>query len=195
LIGGWQISGIYTYSSGSPITVTWGQNGNCAGAPPNAGQCQASLNPAFSGSARINGSYGSGPNGFNTCNIGALKGCTAMNYVTPLAFAQPADLSVITGSHQYLIGNEPRSAPLQLRNPGTENFNASLQRSFPITEHAVFIFQADCTNVWNKVTFNGPNGSWGQTTGPGVAPAATFGQVTGASGNPRDWQFSGHIKF
>jgi hypothetical protein len=198
VIGGWQISGIYTYSSGGPITVTWGQGGNCSGAAPNAGQCQASLTPGFSSSARINGSYGSGPNGFNTCNIGALKGCTAINYVTPAAFQQPTDISTVPGSHQYLIGNEPRSQPLNLRNPGTENFNASLQRIFPITEHAVFIFQADCTNVWNKVTFNGPNGSWGQTSAAGITPivyAPTFGQVTGASGTPRDWQFSGHINF
>ena len=198
VVGGWQLSGIYTYSSGSPVVVTWGQSGNCANALPNAGQCQASLNPSFSGSARINGSYGSGPNGFTACNIGVGSGCTATNYVTPAAFQQPTDISTVSGSHEYLIGNEPRSAPLNLRNPGTENFNASVQRSFPLGEKAVFIFQADCTNVWNKVTFNGPNGSWGQTSAAGVTPivyAPTFGQVTGASGNPRDWQFSGHINF
>ena len=200
LIGGWQLSGIYTYASGSPVVVTWGQGGQCSGALPNAGQCQASINPAFTGgSARINGSYGSGAHGFTTCNIGVGTGCTANNYITPTAFAQPADISTISGTHQYLIGNEPRSAPLNLRNPGTENLNASIQRSFPIYgDRAVFIFQADCTNVWNKVTFGGPNGSWGQTSAAGVTPivyAATFGQVTSASGNPRDWQFSGHINF
>jgi hypothetical protein len=66
----------------------------------------------------------------------------------------------------------------------------------------VFIFQADCTNVWNKVTFGGPNGSWGQTTAVTPVPPtgtivypATFGQVTSASGSPRDWQFSGHVNF
>ena len=200
LVGGWQLSGIYTYSSGSPVVVTWGQSGNCSGAAPNAGQCQASINPAFTGgSARINGSYGSGAHGFRACNIGIGVGCTANNYVTPAAFSQPADISKITGSHQYLIGNEPRSAPLNLRNPGNQNLNASIQRSFPIYgEKASFVFQADCTNVWNKVTFGGPNGSWGQTSAAGVTPivyASTFGQVTSASGNPRDWQFSGHIVF
>jgi hypothetical protein len=200
LVGGWQLSGTYNYSSGSPVVVTWGQSGNCSGAVPNAGQCQASINPAFTGgSARINGSYGSGANGFTTCNIGVGTGCTANNYVTPTAFTQPADISTITGTHQYLIGNAPRSAPLNLRNPGTQNFNASIQRAFPIYgDRATFIFQADCTNVWNKVTFGGPNGSWGQTSAAGVTPvtyASTFGQVTSASGTPRDWQFSGHIVF
>jgi hypothetical protein len=52
----------------------------------------------------------------------------------------------------------------------------------------VFIFQADCTNVWNKVTFGGPSAGWS-------AGSTTFGQVTSASGNPRDWQFSGHLNF
>jgi hypothetical protein len=188
LIGGWQISGIYTYSSGSPVVVTWGQGGNCANALPNAGQCQASVNPGFSGSARINGSYGSGPNGFTACNIGLGTGCKATSYVNVAAFQQPADLSTVSGFHQYLIGNAPRSQPLNLRNPGNQNFNASVQRAFEIGEHVKFIFQADCTNVWNKVTFNGPSGSWG-------AGAGTFGQVTGASGNPRDFQFSGHLNF
>jgi hypothetical protein len=28
-----------------------------------------------------------------------------------------------------------------------------------------------------------------------VTYASTFGQVTSASGTPRDWQFSGHIVF
>ena len=189
LVGGWRISGIYTYTSGSPVVVTWGQVGNCSGALPNAGQCQASLNPSFTGSARINGSYGSGPNGFTACNIGVGAGCTATSYITNTAFQQPADISTVSGVHQYLIGNEPRSQPLNLRNPGSENLNATVQRSFPITERVNFIFQADCTNVWNKVTFSGPNGSWGQG-------AATFGQITGTGGNgPRDWQFSGHLKF
>ena len=209
LVGGWQLSGIYTYSSGSPAVVTWGQSGQCSGAVPNAGQCQASLNPGFSGTARENGSYGSGPNGFTACNIGIGTGCTAINYVNPAAFKQPQNVSQAINTttntyitNQYLIGNEPRSAPLNLRNPGTENLNASLQRIFPITEKVVFIFQADCTNVWNKVTFGGPNGSWGQTTAVTPVPPtgtivypATFGQITSASGSPRDWQFSGHVNF
>jgi len=195
LIGGWQLSGIYTYTSGGPVAVTWSTGGNCANAPVSsttsgstASTCMPSVNPAFTGSARINGSYGSGPNGFNACNIGLGTGCVARQYVTPTGFVQPGDLSTASGFHQYLIGNAPRTQPLNLRNPGSENLNASIQRSFPITEKAVFIFQADCTNVWNKVTFGGPSSGWS-------AGSATFGQVTSASGSPRDWQFSGHLNF
>jgi hypothetical protein len=200
LLGGWQVSGIYTYSSGTPVVVTWGQAGNCANAAPNAGQCQASLNPAFSGSARINGSYGSGPNGFNACNIGIGSGCVATNYIANAAFKQPTDLSTVPGTtHQYLIGNEPRSLPLNLRNPGTEDVDAQLRRTFPLPgEHVALVFEADCQNIWNKVTFAGPNGSWGLAASP--TNPGTFGQVTNANGvgpgsTPRDWQFAGRVTF
>jgi hypothetical protein len=188
LLGGWQLSGIYTYSSGSAAVPSWSSGGNCANAAPNAGQCQASYNPAFSGSARINGSYGSGPNGFNACNIGVGTGCTAISYLNVNALQAPGDLSTVSGTHQYLIGNEARSQTLNIRNPGNENLNAAVRRSFPLWHEAAFIFEADCTNVWNKVQFGGPNTGW-------FAGSTTFGQVTSASGSPRDWQFAGHINF
>jgi hypothetical protein len=191
LVSGWQLSGIYNYSSGSPMTVTWSTGGNCSGAAPNAGQCQVSYAPGFSGSARQNGSFGSGPNGFNACNIGIGVGCTAIQYINYNAFQAPADISTISGTHQYLIGNVARSAPLNLRNPGTQNLNAAIKRTFPIYgDRASFVFEADCLDVWNKVVFGNPNTGWGSTT--------TFGQVTSASaagGSPRDWQFAGHIVF
>ena len=205
LMGGWQLSGIYTYTSGSPVTATWSTGGNCGNAPVSsttagstATTCMPSVNPNYSGSARINGSYGSGPHGFQACNIGLGSGCTAINYVNPAAFQQPQDLSTVSGIHQYLIGNAARTQALNLRNPGSQNLNAAIRRSFTIYHETQFTFEADCTNVWNKVTFGGPNAGWGQTSAVGITPivyAPTFGQVTSASGNPRDWQFAGHFTF
>ena len=51
LLGGWQLSWVYTYSAGTPVVVTWSAGGNCAQAAPNAGQCMPSLNPNFTGSS------------------------------------------------------------------------------------------------------------------------------------------------
>ena len=51
---------------------------------------------------------------------------------------------------------------------------------------ATLVFEVDCINVWNKVTMNGPAVSVG---------ASNFGQIGGASGNARDFQFAGHINF
>jgi hypothetical protein len=193
LAGGWQLSGIYTYSSGSPVSVTW--SGSSGTTYPGQGSAYPDLNGASNdvttGNARINGSYGTGPNGTTACNIGQGAGCTARTYVDVNAFRQPANISTspTTTLAQYLIGSAPRTRPLNLWNPGTENLDASLRRSFPLPkDFGQFVFEADCTNVWNKVTFGGPNGGW-------AAGSATFGQVTSASGSPRDWQFAGHINF
>lgn len=106
-------------------------------------------------------------------------------------FTTPTNISAVAGSSIYLIGSAPRSAPLTLRNPGTQDLDASVRRTFPLhLEHTEFVFEADCINVWNKVTFNGPGSSWS-------AGSTTFGTITGVSGNPgpRDWQFAGHINF
>jgi hypothetical protein len=198
LAGGWQLSGIYTYSSGTPVVVT---SSLCSSSTyPGQGQCQPDLNYASndvtSMNARIHGSYGTGPNGVNACNIGLVSGCTAISYVDVNAFKAPADISTApysgtpaTHAQQFLIGTSPRTRPLNLWNPGTQNLDASLHRSFPLPkDFGSLMLQADCTNVWNKVTFGGPNGAW--STG-----SATFGQVTSASATPRDWQFAAHFIF
>jgi hypothetical protein len=198
LAGGWKLSTIYTFSSGTPTLVTW--SGCTAGTGTNAtypgqGQCMPDINPTFANaSARLHGKYGSGPNGVNACNLGFNKlgqtGCKAIQYIDNTAFTTPQTFST-SPTAQYLLGNAPRSAPLQLRNPSTWNgFDAGLHRTFPIRGDIVFEFQADATNVWNHVTFGNPNASWANAS-------ATFGQVTGVAStpSPRDFQFAGHIKF
>jgi hypothetical protein len=52
------------------------------------------------------------------------------------------------------------------------------------------VIEADCLNVWNKVTFGNPNATWS-------AGSSSFGTITGLATNtfPRDWQFAGHFNF
>jgi hypothetical protein len=181
--GGWQLSSIYTYTAGSPMAVT---SSLCSGTTnfPLQGQCMPDLAPGAS-TARINGSYGTGPNGTTACNLGLGPGCTAVRYVDPAKFQSPAKNGSI-----YLIGNAPRTAPLGLRNPGTQNLDASLRRTFRLPkEIGTFVFEADCLNVWNKVTMSAPNTAWNNPTPSG------FGAITSIANNPRDWQFAGHINF
>jgi hypothetical protein len=197
LAGGWQLSEIYTYSNGGPFTPTW--SGGCANSAPNAGQCMPSLNPNYSGSPRINGSYGKTANGFIFQQANA-----AIQYVDPKAFQEPADLTTAIASngtittHQYLIGNAPRTRSYNIMNPGNQNINASLRRSFPIYHEMSFVFQADCTNLWNKMVFGSPNASWSDTRSPVGAItgySTTFG-TSGAPGTaPRDFQLSAHLNF
>jgi len=179
LAGGWQFSSIYTYASGSPMAVI---TSGCTGA---VGECMPDLNAASPDyahhNARVNGSFGKGPNGYQAANLGHVQ------YVDPGAFAQPANISTVS-TPQYLIGNAPRTKPLNLNNPGTWDLDGGLRRTFPIHENLAFVFEADCLNTWNHVTFNGPNVSWSQGS-------TSFGTVGGVANAPRDWQFAGHIDF
>jgi hypothetical protein len=179
LAGGWQMSGVYTYSAGYPLAVTW--SGSSGTTLVGQGQAMPDVAPSFSGPARQNGSYGNGPSGTQYANLGSVQ------YINPSAFATPTNVST-TSTAQYLIGNAPRTAAYGLRAPGTENLNAGLRRSFPLgAESRTFVFEADCLNVWNKNTFGSPSASWS-------AGSTSFGTVSSASG-ARDWQFAGHINF
>jgi hypothetical protein len=195
VIGGWSLSGTYQYASGLPVVTTW--SGGCANAAPNSGACEPDLNPAspdyISRSARINGSYGTGPLGRIASNLG-LAGGTPIKYIDYNAFKIPTDVSTVTGqtTHQYLLGNAPRTRVYNMQNPGSQTLNAALHRSFPIHEGIAFVFEADCLNVWNKVQISGPGGGWSATAS---STTSTFGEVTGISNSPRDWQFAGHINF
>ena len=181
LAGGWEISGIYTYNSGTAIAVV---SSACnATNSPGAGQCMPDLVQQY-GNARINGSYGSGPNGFTACNLGIGSGCKAIPYISNTAFATPQT----TTTGLYLIGNAPRTRPLNLNNPGTQNYDMAIHRAFSLPLHTTLMVEADALNVWNKVTFGGPNSTW--ATG-----STSFGTIGGISNAPRDFQFAAHLNF
>lgn len=200
LAGGWQFSGIYTYSSGSPMAVTNGvcSTGGATATYPLQGQCMTDTVPLVT-DARIGGSYGSGPDGFNTCNIGLVSGCTPVKYVDQTKFRMPTNVSTVAGKPIYLIGNTARTAALGLRNPGNQNFDASIRRSFVLPhEFGSLVFQVDCINVWNKVKFGNPNVAWNATLDSSnnvTKYTGTFGQINSASGNARDFQFAAHYNF
>ena len=146
-------------------------------------------------SARKNGSYGTGPNGTTACNLGIapLGGtCPAVPYFDTAAFKAPANVSTAVtstggpGTAQYLIGNAPRTHALNLNNPGSQNVDAAVKRSFSLPHEMAFVIEADCSNVWNKVTFTAPASVWGQ---------AAFGTIPSIANTPRNWQFAGRFNF
>jgi hypothetical protein len=197
LAGGWQFSGIYTFSTGTPIAVTNGTpcttgTGTSATAP-GQGQCMTDLNPAFTAAnARINGKYGTGPNGKTACNLGTGaigQTCTTVKYIDKTAFLNPTSVSTASTA-VYLLGNAPRTAALNLRGPISWNIDTGLRRTFPIHAGVSFQIEANALNTLNHTNFGGPSGAWTGTT-------TTFGQVTGVTGSApsRDFQFAGHLKF
>jgi hypothetical protein len=133
---------------------------------------------------RKNGSFGKG---ITAAHLNAIQ------YLDPNAFQLPQAFPLPAGASSKAvpitkIGDAGRSAVMGLRNPGKYNIDMSLRRSFNITPERVrFIFQVDCTDVTNKVTFGGIDTTWSPNS-------SSFGQVTSASGN-RDFQLAGRVTF
>jgi hypothetical protein len=197
LLGGWKVSGIYTYRSGFPLLLTMGApctTTNGSGTDPLQGQCMPDLS-GTTANARTHGSYGSGPSGTTACNLGIApigSVCPQIQYIDQNAFKTPTNVSTI-GTAQYLIGNAPRTHALNLNNPGQQNLDAAIKRTFTLWHEMGFTIEADCTNVWNKVTFSAPSGTWTQPTTP--TTQTTFGTIGSIANTPRAWQFAGRFSF
>lgn len=185
LAGGWQFSSIFSYGSGGPLAIT---GSGCTA--PGQGTCMPDVNPNFSGSARINGSFGKG---ITAANMGAIQ------YLDPHAFSAPGVYPSNAPSGSVTIskiGTASRTQPLGLWSPSHYNIDASLRRTFNITQERVkFVFEVDCLNVPNKVEFGGISTGWADPTiASNAAAAAKFGTVGSARGN-RDFQLAGRINF
>jgi hypothetical protein len=195
LLGGWQNSEIFQYSSGIPLALV----GTC-NPTENVGQgtCMPDANPNFSGSVRQNGGWGKGVTAATLSTRSYLtgtisnttSGAGSSSSSTPVACASTT--GPFCNSKDFSIGTLGRIAPYGLRGPGIYRLAASVRRTFDITERAKFIFGVDCQNVTNTVTFG--NNASNNTIGVNVN-AATLGTLNSASGDARAFQFSGRFQF
>jgi hypothetical protein len=179
LVSGWQLSGIYTYASGTPVQITYG---GCT--TPLQGQCMPDLATTYAGPARINGGYGSGPGGRTAANLGKVQYINVNSFQKPVNINQTAGVTLLN-----LIGNTPRTGALGLRNPSQWDIDTGLRRSIPLyKERVAFVFEANAFNVVNHTLFNSPSATW-------AAGSTSFGTISGASNKPRSFEFAGHINF
>jgi hypothetical protein len=186
LASGWQLSGIYTYASGTPTVITYG---GCT--TPLLGQCMPDINTSFAGSARINGGYGKSPSGGRlAANLGqcdAGKTCPAVSYFNTNAFKSPANISPAGVNPINLIGNAPRTGAWGLINPASWNLDTSVKRSFGLPKEGMaLVVEVDAFNTLNHVIFNNPNATWG---------ASNFGTIGSVRNNPRGFELAGHFTF
>ncbi|WP_420239121.1 hypothetical protein ACOBR2_05915 [Telmatobacter bradus] len=194
IISGWQISGIYQFSSGTPIaTIFSGPTTTNTGTLPLQGTAMPDMNSSYKGNGRTQYKYGNGPKGRTACSLGiaAIGGsCAKVQYLDTNAFSTPTN-AASTGT-QYLIGNAPRTrAYSAMRNPYYWNVDAGVRRTIDLHKYnAQFTFEADVTNVWNHATFGSPSASW-------ASGSSTYGTISAMSSSyaPRDWQFAGHLSF
>jgi hypothetical protein len=147
VLGGWQVSGIFSAYSGLPLGIT--VSGTTLQAPGNTNR------PNMNGTPEITGHIGVGQKYFDlnlpgsTCDPKTFTGCV---------FSPPP---VAT------FGNVGRNI---LHGPKYINLDAALFKKFPITEKVSGEFRAESFNVSNTPQFDRPDGnlsgsSFGEVTG------------------------------
>jgi hypothetical protein len=176
ILGGFALSGVFQAFSGSPISVT---DSTCSSsnnpAIANTKYCPPTLNPNFTGPARINGKWG--------------KNVTTSNF-NSISFI---DTNAFTTTPNYSFGNAPRTAAYNLYGPGNYQLDLALVRTFPlhITESTKLNFRAEWYNVTNHTFFAAAT-----TNGFEQWKSSSFGQVTNNPlANRKAAQFSARILF
>jgi hypothetical protein len=131
-ISHWQVSGLFTFTTGAPLSIT----GTCNGGGIIDTSCYPNYNPNFTGSVRQNGAIGSGG-----ANVGSTPYLNKAAFIDPLAYTE---------------GSVPRTAAFGLFAPHNADVDVSLRREFQLRERARLSFQADAFNVNNAVHFAAP---------------------------------------
>jgi hypothetical protein len=134
LVSDWQVSGLYTFSSGAPLTIT----GTCTGGGIIDASCYPNYTPGFAGSA-----WSSGVAAPTTAAVASTT-----HYLNKAAF---------TDAPVYTYGNVARTAPDGLFAPKVQEVDLNVRREFPIHEAVRFSLQGDVFNVSNSVYFSAPN--------------------------------------
>jgi hypothetical protein len=162
VLGGWEVSTIYMANGGIPFQI----NSTCGVPGQFAIPCTAGMLKGVSPFAQPESSFDpSGASGYNhpLLNINAFE---------------PA--SYFSANPNY-YGQGPLVEP-NLRQPGYDNEDASIIKTFPIKERFKFQLRADFLDMWNwhSFTYSGsPNGNSRLTTN--VSTTTTFGRWSGSS--------------
>jgi len=152
LIGGWQIAGVTTIQSGTPVNITFAAdraNIGIAGLQrPNLIGAVPSLNCA--------------PNSTGTTDLARRE---LWNCYDPSAFALP---------DQFTFGNTPRNV---LRGPSSKVTDLSFSKNFPVGGDVRLQLRAEVFNVFNTVNYGNPNASFGAAAFGRITSAGPMRQV------------------
>jgi hypothetical protein len=166
-LGGWQISGIFQAQTGQPCSV--GKSVDYVGVGLDGSMCGIGQFWNINGpvSYSHNFDYASGN-----------PGASAAYWFTPTT-SSGAALFTPPASGTFVLTPGVRDS---VYNPGFNNWNLGLFKTFAVTERTGLQFRAEGFNA-----FNHPN--WG---GVNLDPtnAATFGKITGKTGDVRNLQLS-----
>jgi hypothetical protein len=179
VLGGWAVSGIWSYGSGIPLNINTGFNRSLNGDNKiTTGPDRPNLNP-----------------GFTNPSSGVTAGCkgipagqplgTPDRWYDPCAFSLPP-----AGTY----GNLGRNT---LNGPGTDKTSFAVVKNTALTERMKLQFRAEFFNLFNHPQFNVPNDLVFSSSGAYAATAGritlTDGTVTGLGG--RNIQFGMKLTF
>ena len=139
----------------------------------------------------------------NITTSGTVDGVNSVCNVVPNCTNRPDVIGPITYAHtvNQWFSTSSFAAPAAgtwgdlgnnaIRGPGRDNWNASLFKTFAITERSQFQFRADFFNIWNHTQFKGSvqTGGIGTTLG-----GSNFGVITAAY-DPRTIQLGAKLVF
>jgi hypothetical protein len=90
------------------------------------------------------------------------------------------------------FGNQPMTDPA-LRAQGVANFDFSLFKNIAFTERVGLEFRAEIFNLFNRVQFAPPGGTFNPATLG--TPGDNFGKITSQANAPRQIQLAMRLKF
>jgi hypothetical protein len=183
---GWSISGINTYQSGLPFSVTDGFGGRGFGGGTSTGilTCGSIASAYTPGSVQSQIANGLGylnPTCFASTPMVTNSSCVVSGVVqTPCPATQLGNATAPTG-----FGTVPRNA---FRGPFQQNWDLGLAKHFRLHERHSLDFRVDAFNVLNHPSFRQPSFV-------GITAPTTFGQITSTVNPPRLLQLNAQYSF
>ena len=162
ILGGWQISGIAQYQTGTPCSV--GVNNDYVGVGQDGSMCGIGQFWNMNGDPTVLGNFAAGGS-----SDPALWFATTNPDGSPI-FTAPAAGTFV---HQDGVRNS-------VYGPGFQNWNLGLFKRFAVNERSGFEFRAEAFDAFNHPNLNGPDRN--PTSG-------SFGKVTGKNNDARNLQF------
>ncbi|MEO7145067.1 MAG: hypothetical protein ABI165_16340, partial [Bryobacteraceae bacterium] len=164
IAGGWVLSGLGTWQSGAPLTVMAGVGTSPAGAAANRANRISSGNLSHSGQSR---------------------GRAAGEWFDTTAYQLPPYIDPGVSNPAREFGTAGIGT---VTGPSFFNYDANLQKQFPLRERATLSLRIDCFDPFNVPMLNNPDVT---------VSSATFGQIrsSNANYNPRTFQFGMRVDF
>jgi hypothetical protein len=172
IIGGWGISGITTFQTGTPVNITEPQDRCLCGG--------GNQRPDYIGGNLVYGDPRGAINGRANSWFDGTGGGSGGAVTNPFFRRVGTAATAAAGAGRY--GNVGRNT---LTGPGIQNWDVSLYKRFRITERHRFELRGEAFNITNQAQFLNPVGSIG---------SPLFGQIT-ATRDPRILQISARYFF